>query len=151
MQHYSVKPHHVALRPSRLLALLLGGAGMSVAVLTALLPLPVWGKGFCILVVISAAAYSFNKYAWLRMPQSITALEVGSRGKFRCFAGAHDWRDAEVLGSSFVTPWLTVLNLRLPGKRLAQHVVVLPDAVDSDAFRHLRVWLRWGCEYGKLD
>ncbi len=144
MHHYSVKPLHVSLRASRLLALLLGGACVSFVVMVWLLPLPVWGKGLCILAMIYAAVYALNNYAWLRASQSITALEVGSKGEFRCFARAHDWRDAEVKGSSFVTPWLTVLNLRLPGRRLARHVVMLPDAVESDTYRRLRVWLRWG-------
>lgn len=144
MQHYSVKPLHVVLRPSRLLALSLGGACVSAAVLISLLPLPLWAQGLCLLVVICATAYHFSRHVWLRLPQSITALEVGGKGEFRCFTRASAWCDAVVLGSSFVTPQLTVLNLRLPHRRLAQHVVLLPDALESDAFRRLRVWLRWG-------
>ena len=144
MPHYSVKPLHVALRPSRMLGLLLGVACVSVVVLIALLPLPVWGKVLGVLVVTLATTYSYNQYAGLRLLRSITALEVGSKGELRCFTRAHDWRNAEVLGSSFVTPWLTVLNMRLPDQLLAQHVVLLPDTLESDAFRRLRVWLRWG-------
>lgn len=144
MHHYSLKPLHVSLRPSRLLALFLVGACVSIVVLIALLPIPVWARVLCALVVTCATAYSLSRYAQLHIPQSITALEVGSKGEFRCFTRAQDWCDAEVLGSTFVTPWLTVLNLSLPGNRLVQHVVIMPDAVDRDAFRHLRVWLRWG-------
>jgi toxin CptA len=54
------------------------------------------------------------------------------------------WIPAEILGSSFVSPWLTVLNLKLPHRRLATHVVLLPDMLGADEFRRLRVWLRWG-------
>jgi toxin CptA len=43
-------------------------------------------------------------------------------------------------------PWLTVLNLKLPGKRLVRHVILLPDALDENEFRRLRVWLRWGSQ-----
>lgn len=151
MHHYSVKPLHVAVRPSRQLALLLGVACVSVAGLILLLPLPLWAMGWCLLLVFCAAAYHYQRHVWLRMPQAITALEVGSNGELRCLARAHDWCDAAVLGSSFVSPWLTVLNLRLPGRRLAQHVVLLPDAVEADAFRHLRVWLRWGRKNEQQD
>jgi hypothetical protein len=36
-----------------------------------------------------------------------------------------------------------VLNLRVPGEMLATHVLILPDNVETDAFRRLRVLLKW--------
>ncbi len=54
------------------------------------------------------------------------------------------WLRAEILGSSFVTPWLTVLNLRFPHCRLPVNVVLLPDMLGPDDFRRVRVWLKWG-------
>jgi hypothetical protein len=38
-------------------------------------------------------------------------------------------------------PWLTVLHLRNEGRRM--FVPLAPDSMDRDAFRALRVWLRW--------
>ncbi len=142
MRHYSVKPLHVALRPSRMLAGMLGGVCLSVVVLLLLLPLPWWIKCLCGAMVVAATAWHLGRYAW--SAQTITALELEVSGKLRCYSRAKDWRDVEVLGSSFVTPKLTVLNFRLPGERLSRHVVLLPDMVESAAFRRLRVWLRWG-------
>ena len=144
MNHYSVKPLHIALRRSRLLAWLLGAVCIASVALLALLPLLVWGRIVAALGLILATTHAYKLHVDRVLSYSITALELGSNGDFRCYTPAHDWRDAEVLGSTFVTPWLTVLNLRSPEQRLARHVVILPDAVDRDAFRRLRVWLRWG-------
>ena len=48
-----------------------------------------------------------------------------------------------VLGSSFVSPLLTVLSLRMLGAGGSRSLVVTPDALGADEFRRLRVWLRW--------
>jgi toxin CptA len=66
-----------------------------------------------------------------------------------------------ILGSSFVAPYLTVLELRplepsagssgtgirewwrKRWKHRPRSVVILPDAIDAEAFRQLRVLLRW--------
>jgi toxin CptA len=46
-------------------------------------------------------------------------------------------------GSSFVSPLLTVLNLRPEGGRWTRHILIAADSVDAESFRRLRVWLRW--------
>lgn len=53
--------------------------------------------------------------------------------------------EAALLGTSFVAPYLTVLNLKVEGRRLARHVVIVPDALDSEMFRKLRILLKWRC------
>lgn len=45
---------------------------------------------------------------------------------------------------SFVAPWLVVVRWRPEGARFTRTVLVPPDAVEPDAFRRLRVLLRWG-------
>ena len=54
-----------------------------------------------------------------------------------------------LLGSSFVEPYLTVLELK-PLEPLkswrrfsSRSVVILPDGIDAEGFRQLRVLLRW--------
>jgi toxin CptA len=48
-----------------------------------------------------------------------------------------------IQGSSFVAPYLTVINMKPSKKFFARSVVILPDAIDAEEFRRLRVWLRW--------
>jgi toxin CptA len=53
--------------------------------------------------------------------------------------------EAVLLGTSFIAPYLTVLNLKPLNHRLARHVVILPDNVDAERFRKLRISLKWRC------
>jgi toxin CptA len=50
--------------------------------------------------------------------------------------------DANLLGSSFVNPWLVVLNFKPETGGRMWPVVILPDSVDSTTFRRLSVKLR---------
>jgi hypothetical protein len=50
---------------------------------------------------------------------------------------------AQVLGSSFVSPILAILDLRVTDGRLRRAVPVAFDSLQRDDFRRLRVWLRW--------
>jgi hypothetical protein len=53
------------------------------------------------------------------------------------------WRGGRVLGTSYVSPRLTVINLRQAEHKLAQHVIIVPHNIDREDFRKLRVILRW--------
>ena len=49
-----------------------------------------------------------------------------------------------VRSSSFVHPWLTTIVWRPDGSRLSRSVAIVPDMLDPDDFRRLRVMLRYG-------
>ena len=53
-------------------------------------------------------------------------------------------RQARVLGTSYVSPRLSVINLRLDGRMFARHMLIVSDNADAECFRRLRVLLRWG-------
>ena len=63
------------------------------------------------------------------------AVEVDD-GEGRTVAG-------EVRSGSFVAPWLTIVRWRPEGARFSRSIVLLPDMVDAEGFRGLRVALRW--------
>lgn len=48
-----------------------------------------------------------------------------------------------VVDGSFVAPWLTVIHWRPAGSRWTRTILLLPDMVEANAFRRLRVLLRW--------
>jgi len=146
MNHYSLKPIRLALRPSRQLAAVLVLAGATACAVMASLPIPLWEALVLDAIIAMFAIYHVVKDAWLRMPWSIVALEVTSEGAFRCQSRAGVWIDVEVRGDSFVTPWLTILNLAEPGKWLARRAILLSDSGEAEMFRAMRVWLRWGSQ-----
>jgi toxin CptA len=146
MEHYSVNPLSITLRPSWLLAAMLTLVCVACTTLALMLPVPLWGRGLAALMLLGATAYAVLLHACLRMPHSVDAFEIGLHGQLRCHTPRHDWQETTALGSSFVTPWMTVLHLHMEGQRFARSVVLLPDALDAEDFRGLRVWLRWGSE-----
>jgi toxin CptA len=87
--------------------------------------------------------WSIGWHAWRRFPRAPVSLRIGGDGFL--FLGLRNGSEAEakVLDSSFVHPWITILNLRLAGGRWSRNVILLPECVDAEAFRRLRVWLRW--------
>jgi toxin CptA len=128
--------------PSRYLAVILIAA--HAIALSALLPaLPLWaGAALAILLFISLLHYLLRD-AWLRLPQSCAGLVLEVDGVVLIR------RDGvrlpcRIMPGSLVAPGLTVLNMQQQGARTARNVVILPDSLDAESFRQLRVWLKWG-------
>ena len=97
------------------------------------------------MVLLASAVFYFKRDGLLALPNSIIALHVHSDCQCEVKIKQGEWIEAELLGTSFVAPYLTVLNFKVPGKRLAWHSVIFPDAVDREDFRQLRVLLKWKC------
>jgi len=53
-------------------------------------------------------------------------------------------REGDVRDGCFVAPWLTILRWRPHGALRDRTIVLLPDMLDPDTFRALRVHLRLG-------
>lgn len=136
----------IAVGPSRRLAGLLAGMHGFAAVLFWLAPLPHWLAVLLMAVLLGSAWHTLRRDGFRSLRHSLIALRLDDdcRCEFQTRAGA--WHEASLLGSSFVAPHLTVLNLKPAGGRLVKHLVILPDAVDAEDFRRLRVWLKWRCE-----
>jgi hypothetical protein len=56
---------------------------------------------------------------------------------------AVDAIEGSIVAGSFVAPWLTIVHWKPRGARFTHTLAVLPDAIDAEAFRALRVILRW--------
>lgn len=92
-------------------------------------------------VVLLSLWLMLGKLAWRRSPGYIQRA-MWQTGK--------DWRlmrcdgrtlTAELQPSSFLHPWLVVLNLRVEGRRLPISLVLARDSLDAASFRQLRVRL----------
>lgn len=74
---------------------------------------------------------------------AVTALRIETDGVLRLHTARRGWVAGELLGSSYVTSFLSVINLRVADERRMRSVVLLPDSIGRDEYRRLRVWLRW--------
>ena len=137
-------PLDLHLQPSRRLAALLiaahGGVAASLAALVAVNPrIPLW----LIVVLLSAVAASLV-WQLVRMfgARRIVRLALHKDGALDYRRQDGETASVRVDPQSMVAPWLTVLLLRrTQGRRLA--LTLLPDALDEEDFRRLRLWLRW--------
>jgi toxin CptA len=135
----------VVLRPSPLLFALLAGMHGGGTVILLFLPIPVWLKTSSAVLLVASLVFYARRDALRSIPNAIRAIQFSPDCACSVQIGRVDWTEAKLLDSSFVAPYLTVLNLRISGARFARQVVILPDAVDSEMFRKLRVLLRWKC------
>lgn len=129
---------------SRRLRMLFAVAGLSAGLLV--LAWPWWAMLPWWLAVIAATRSAIRRHATLQAPEALVGLRYDASGALRVQSRDGAWHAATLLGSTTVTPWGAILHLRLPGKRFSRSMLIVPDAVDAMAFRHLRVRLRWGGE-----
>ena len=139
----------IAVGRSRRLAGLLAGMHAFAAALFWLAPLPHGLAALLMPVLLGSAWHTLWRDGFRTLQHSLIGLRLDAdcRCEFQTRTGA--WHEAALLGSSFVAPYLTVLNLKPAGGRLVKHLVILPDAVNAEDFRRLRVWLKWRCS--KID
>jgi|ERR1043166_239342 toxin CptA len=133
----------VDLKPSASLAGLLIAAHLAAA--ACLVPLALaWELKVCGVAMLGASlAFHLLRDAGLRLSNSIVVFETHGDADCAITLRSGEWLHCDLLGTTFVTPWLTVINLRPQLRRWPRHVVILPDAAAVQDFRRLRVWLRW--------
>lgn len=139
--HYTVKPAILILGVSHWLAALFACMGLVAGLAVVILPWNWWVKTLLLCVIMIATAYHLWRDVWHRHPRSPVMLELNHVGELWVTLRNGTRQQASVHGSSLVTANFTVLNLQLD-KRVP--CLILPDAVDAQAFRRLRIWLRWG-------
>lgn len=136
---------HIVMGPSRRLTVGLAAMHVFAGAMLCLSLLPLW----LVLPAMPALAGSLVFYLrreCLRLSPA-AVVSVSLHPDCRCEFQTRDgeWHEAALLGTSFVAPYLTVLNLKPFDGRLVRHVVIAPDNVDAEYFRKLRVLLKWRC------
>lgn len=151
----------VRLKPSRRLAVMLSFAHFAAIGLLWPLILPASAKLAGSAMLIFSLVFYLRRYALLRSPDSVMNIELSEEMICTLETGRGDRIVCALLGSSFVAPYLTLLELK-PLKRqkytelpfppkhpkrrrgfFARSIVILPDGIDAEQFRQLRVLLRW--------
>lgn len=135
----------ISLKPSAYLAGVLVGVHIAAAVILLPLDIPHLAKLGLAILVAASLVHSLGRHALLRGRMALIGLELRRKGapaSVQTRDGA--WHEAWVLDTTYVSPLLTVLNLRLHGHKYARHILIAPDSTGHDDFRRLRVCLRWG-------
>ena len=116
------------------------GAAIAMVVLAGM---PPWLELIAIAALVASLVFDVRQTALLRAPDAVIALEITPDDKFSIRTRRGGWIECEVLGSTYVISFLTILNLKGIDSGRNKRAVILPDSLDAEDFRKLRVWLRW--------
>ena len=129
--------------PSRVIAQLLFLVHAAAIAVVWLMPWP-WGAGLALSgLVLGAWLRALLLHVWRLAGSAVVRVVVRADGSWEL--GLRDGRaeSARLLDSSFVHPWLVVLNFAV-GRWRRRHVLLPADSVNADTLRRLRVRLRMG-------
>jgi len=81
-------------------------------------------------------------HAWRNAASALVALELDHDGTAAVrFAGNEVWHETRII-AWFVHPWLTLVSLRVDGRKIPVSLAIAADAVEPEAFRRWRVRLK---------
>jgi len=97
-----------------------------------------------VLIAVAIAFYGVQSYRQhvLLVGDSITEVLARADGRWEVATRHHGCCPGELAHDSLVLPWLTVLNFKLSDGR-RRSVTIMPDNVETESFRRLRVRLRF--------
>lgn len=131
------------LKPSAYLAIaLIAPHGIAMAALLSL-TLPFWAHGLLILLLLTSLLYYLRHNAWLSAPSSAISVLL-DEDRIVLIQRSGTQIVGKLSSNSLISPLLTVLNLLPQNSHRACSVVILPDSLDAEDFRQLRVCLKWG-------
>ncbi|MBP9605129.1 MAG: hypothetical protein KBE53_13760 [Chromatiaceae bacterium] len=123
----------------RLAIMVLVVHGLTLVVVT-LLPLALSGRAGLALAVLLGLALNLGGSVWHLWPWSLRAAVWRPDGTWSLIQGDGRERDGRLLGSTYVSPALVVLNFRCDRWRTAS-LDLLPDNLEPDLLRRMRVRL----------
>lgn len=132
----------LVIRPAPRLSLLLGLFYLGAAVCVVIVPLPGLLQAVLVAMLAAAASHALWRHGLGRHPRAIRRLDLDAEGRVYLIDGSGQAQPARILASSVVTPWLTALAFATETGR--RSLLLTPERVDAEAYRRLRVWLRWG-------
>jgi toxin CptA len=129
--------------PSRLLGFCIClGHAIAIGALAAL-PVPKLAFILLLAVLLLSTAYYLQRHARLALANAWVGLQL-EEDYLVLFNRRGDELRGRLLGSSLVMPHLVILNIAIPNYYQTQNVVLMPDSMDEESFRQLRVALKWG-------
>jgi hypothetical protein len=132
----------VTLQASPALAAVLVGAHGIAATVPWTVAMPWWLAGPASAAILGLCGVAVARDALRRLPSSVIRIELHADGEGRIeFRSGHGQR-VRIGSDATVVPVAVVIRAVTPAGR-SHGVVITRDACDADAFRRLKVFLRW--------
>lgn len=107
------------------------------AILLALISLPLWAALLLSLGIAYSLVYTLNQHVLMRDPDTVSELIWDSNGDWRLIARNGTSINAQLLKSTYLHAKIVILNFVVNSRN--RSIILLPDALDPDSFRRLRV------------
>ena len=107
-----------------------------------LLQLPAWALVPLYLLLLLSLLLHLRQLAWLSAASAVVKLKLEGDVLELTLKNGKQLTEY-FLQSSFVSPSLTILNARPRDGYWSRSTIILPDSMDSESFRELRVRLKW--------
>ena len=133
---------HIALSPSRGLMILMFTAHLLALLLVWSLIHPAWVSASVALLILFSLIYT----CWRIFHPDVVELSVDVKHGLMIQVHSGERFAAIVSGDSLVTSFMSVLRMKIVGHRFSKSVLLLPDMLDEEQYRVLRVWLKWGLD-----
>lgn len=133
----------IRVRPSNYLAIILSFVHGLMFFISYHLTLPLPIKLLLVCAILVSYVYYLRRYALLTTSNAITAFELSEEKQCRLRTYSGETIHCVVESNSFIAPTLVILNLKNKLKRSFYSIVLLPDCMEKNEFRRLRVWLKW--------
>lgn len=125
----------------RLLGLLLSIYLATVLVIS-LLSLAWFFKLILFILVSWQTWRAISQHALRIAKQAISQCALDEAGRWHLTSLSGQEYVGQLLGDSLISPTLTILNFKVPHRYFPLVLIILPDAIETNAFRRLRVYLR---------
>jgi toxin CptA len=130
------------LRSSKQLTSLLGLVYLGALVVIYLLHIPI---GLKILLWLGSSGYVWYAITRFSLRTAALAIEycyLDEKGNWHLQTKNGQLYNGILCGDSLVTPYLTILSFRIKRHHWPLAITITPDAIDGEAFRQLRTYLR---------
>lgn len=131
------------LQPSRRFTLLL--VFIHLVGITALLPLALHFlfKLAGSIALLGSAIFYAGRDTLICFSASVHSLELQNSQECKVSQRNHKVYETKILKNSFISPWFIILNLQKKETNQKQRIIVFFDMVPANAWREVRIWLRW--------
>jgi hypothetical protein len=140
---YSDAAVEARLRPSWIAAIGIASMALATLGLLAVIPGPPGLRILAATCVACAGLEALHAIAMHRGRRGAGTILLRRSREIAVRSDAGLWRSGRVCDGSFVAPWLTIVRWRPDECLFARSIVILPDMLDRETARRLRVLLRW--------
>ena len=102
-----------------------------------------WAVAMLTAALCASLVFHLRREALRLSDDAVIEVTLREHGRCELLTRGAAVLEGTVAGSSFISVWFTVVNVRLDDSGRLRAVLVMPDCAEAEERRRLRVWLRY--------